>query len=389
MHLLCSKSRINSISKSNTVPRLELEAALLLSKLVARVYRTLKVKLNINNVYLFADSQICLAWLNTQLTRLQAYVANRVKIIKELTGEFVWLYVNTKDNPSDLISRGVSPQDLAACKMWFFGPEFLHDSEYTFKCILNIPNDLPEVKPAPMLASHVTSAEKSVPDNIFERLRKYSSIHKMTRVLAYVLRFCNNIKTEKPRLHTDFLSSNELHQALMLIIKYEQSNQFKDEIHSLHKGQSVKGKLISLNPFIDKTGLLRVGGRLHHSNIPYLQKHPIILPKNSIITKLIITSEHLKLLHKGPTLVLTNLSQRYWIINGLNEVKKITQKCITCFKQKAIAAKQLMGSLPAERVTATTRAFIKVGMDFAGPINVKLSRSQMSRPRYPDVPSGQ
>ncbi|XP_047022178.1 uncharacterized protein LOC124637506 isoform X3 [Helicoverpa zea] len=47
-------------------------------------------------------------------------------------------------------------------------------------------------------------------------------------------------------------------------------------------------------------------------------------------------------------------------------------------RQKALAAKQLMGSLPAARVTATSRPFEKVGVDFAGPIDVKLSRVRRS-----------
>lgn len=76
--------------------------------------------------------------------------------------------------------------------------------------------------------------------------------------------------------------------------------------------------------------------------------------------------------------MLANLSQKYWIVNGLQEVKRVTQKCILCFRHKAEASKQLMGSLPAERVTATSRAFVRVGVDFCGPVNVKLSRVRRS-----------
>ena len=34
-------------------------------------------------------------------------------------------------------------------------------------------------------------------------------------------------------------------------------------------------------PFIDKQGLLRVGGRLKSATSPYSMKHPIIIPKKS------------------------------------------------------------------------------------------------------------
>lgn len=51
--------------------------------------------------------------------------------------------------------------------------------------------------------------------------------------------------------------------------------------------KEVGGKLQSLDPFIDKEGILRVGGRLSNSPIPLQQKYPIILPKSSI-TELVI-----------------------------------------------------------------------------------------------------
>lgn len=85
LYLLCSKSRINPCSKPLTIPRLELNANLLLAKLMNKVYTTLKTKINIDDVYLFSDSKIALAWLETEPTKLLAYVSNRVRVIQELT----------------------------------------------------------------------------------------------------------------------------------------------------------------------------------------------------------------------------------------------------------------------------------------------------------------
>jgi hypothetical protein len=39
-----------------------------------------------------------------------------------------------------------------------------------------------------------------------------------------------------------------------------------------------KGNLTGFNPFLDDKGILRVGGRLTNSKLPYNSKHPIILP---------------------------------------------------------------------------------------------------------------
>lgn len=190
--------------------------------------------------------------------------------------------------------------------------------------------------------------------------------------------FLNHINKNKNILNTEFLTSFELNQSFMYIIKFEQNKYFQNDINNISKGNYKKGNLASLHPFLDDFGLLRVGGRLHFADISYEQKHPIILPKGSLITSLFIRSEHERLLHAGPKLLLANINQRFWIINGLSEIRKITHKCIVCFREKATVAKQLMGSLPASRVTACARPFERVGVDFAGPVEVKLSRIRRS-----------
>ncbi|XP_048479524.1 uncharacterized protein LOC125488579 isoform X1 [Plutella xylostella] len=380
LHLLCSKSRINPIQKKGmTVPRLELNAALLLSKLMSKTYDTLKLKVNVSKVYLFSDSQIVLAWLKMELTNLQAYVANRVNVIRQHTVSWQWLYISTDNNPADLVSRGVRPHELSSCEQWWHGPRFLNDSEYNFPITeTNTSSDLPEVKHCLVLSSDHGSHTGPL-EYVLERLvSNCSDLRKMVRLLAYILRFLNNMNKNKTKINHDYLSSAELNSALMLIIKYEQHKYFETEIDSLCKNYNLKGNLSNLHPFIDNEGLLRVGGRLDHADITYNQKHPVILPRESHITTLLIRSEHERLLHAGPKLLLSSLNQRFWICNGLSEVKKITHKCITCFRQKATVAKQLMGSLPASRVTSTNRAFVRVGVDFAGPIDVKLSRVRRS-----------
>lgn len=376
LFLLCSKSRINSTSKPLTVPRLELNAALLLAKLMTRVADTIALKVHVNNIFLFTDSQIVLAWINTEIMKLQAYVANRVRVIQELTNKWQWLYCQSQSNPADIISRGMGPQELDSCTLWWSGPAFLQNREYSFESNIQPLANLPELKPSSVLSGDVVLVGLKHA-NCLNFLDKYSDISKIKRILAYILRFCNNINPKSTKIQSNYLNSSELEQALFLIIKHEQNIHFKEEILSLHKNSNVKGNLKPLHPFIDKEGLLRVGGRLQNSQLPYSQKHPIILPKGSRYTELIIRHEHLRLLHAGPRCLLSNLNQRFWLINGMRQVKKVTHRCLTCFRMKATAAKQLMGSLPRQRVTAS-RVFNKIGIDFAGPFQVKNSRVRRS-----------
>lgn len=366
VHLLCSKSRINPLKKELTIPRVELNAAMLLAKLTRKIHDTIHNTLQVNETYLFSDSQIVLAWLKTDAAKLQTYVANRVRAIGELLHSCHWRYVNTGDNPSDFLSRGLQPQELENNKMWWHGPSFLQDKNYQFSSKSEIPTQLPELKIKEVLNCAATTINDF---NLIDKLKEFSSINKMTRVLAYVFRFCqSNAVREK-----GFLKSVELNKALMYIVKHEQEQFYYNDIKSLKNQGNVSGNLKPLAPFLDSSNVMRVGGRLQNASIPYASQHPAILPKGSSITELIIRDEHIKLMHAGQKLLLTSLRQRFWIVDGLRTIKKVIYKCVICFRMKAVATTQLMGSLPAPRVNAC-RPFQRVGMDFAGPVSVKNSR---------------
>ncbi|GFT63917.1 uncharacterized protein TNCV_2314051 [Trichonephila clavipes] len=84
------------------------------------------------------------------------------------------------------------------------------------------------------------------------------------------------------------------------------------EIKSLqNKGVvSPNSKLKNLNPFIDSDGLLRVGGRLSNSDLPYVNKNPAILPGNHNLTVQIIVHFHRKNLHTGASSLLHYIFSR-------------------------------------------------------------------------------
>lgn len=373
VRLLCSKSRINPLRKELTVPRLELNSAVLLAKLAKRVLNTLCVKIQVKNTYLFSDSQIVLAWIKTDVAKLQPYVANRVRAIGDLVLGCHWQYINTEDNPADCLSRGLQPHELRNHTLWWYGPSFLHcknhSLELQFKTTLI---NLPELKNTSAKSTVVCNTTTATDSDIYDYLKRYSSINKMVRVLAYVVRFCNSVKSNATK-HRDFLNSNELNTALMMIVKHEQDIHFSSEIRLLNSQKQISGNLKPLTPFLDANGILRVGGRLQNATIPYANQHPAILPKESTVTALIIKNEHIKLLHAGQKLILSSLRQRFWIIDGLRSIKKVIYKCVTCFRMKAEATTQLMGSLPTQRINIS-RPFSKVGCDFAGPVLVKNCR---------------
>ncbi|GFQ85270.1 uncharacterized protein TNCT_326001 [Trichonephila clavata] len=95
------------------------------------------------------------------------------------------------------------------------------------------------------------------------------------------------------------LHYSEVNEAELWLIKNLQTSAFKEEIDALAKGGCIskKGKLFSLNPFLDGNQILRVGGRLQNSDLTYSQKHPAILPADHLLTKLIMINIHIRNFH--------------------------------------------------------------------------------------------
>ncbi|XP_015123257.1 uncharacterized protein LOC107045476 [Diachasma alloeum] len=157
-------------------------------------------------------------------------------------------------------------------------------------------------------------------------LEKYSSINKVKRIIPYLLRF-------------------------------------KEPVGD-------KSKLQGLNPVLDSSGIIRVGGRLSKSELPYEQKYPILLPKNHHITEMIVRHAHQEHAHAAVSATLYALRRRFWSMGGRNYIRQLLFKCIPCIKAKPPTVDYIMGDLPQARVTKA-RSFLNVGVDYCGSFMVK------------------
>ena len=208
---------------------------------------------------------------------------------------------------------------------------------------------------------------------------RFSSWKKLKRVGAWVLRFISNHVLKKNLVGE--LSVAELHQAEHFIIWGIQRTAFQEEIELLESGQCVpRGNALSpLCPYLDDKGCVGVGGRLRKTLLPTDAKHQLILPKSHPVTALIIDNEHRSNGHIPPEHVLSNLRQKFWIINGRTAIRTVLRKCFYCQVKHARLMFPFMADLPESRAAYLQPPFSSCGVDLIGPTFIKQGRKHLKR----------
>lgn len=203
-----------------------------------------------------------------------------------------------------------------------------------------------------------------------EVINRFTSLDRLKRVLEFCLRFAKNCRGERT---IGPIRVPELRSATTALMRWAQSIGFHDEINQLkHNKRLEAGALLSLNPFLDGNGILRVRGRIQNEEMTFDRKHPVLVAYGSRLTQLIVRDAHLKTLHGGNTLTLAYIRQNLWIIKAKRAIKQELRSCVKCFRFKAEVQQQLMGNLPTQRTTPSS-PFTNTGVDFCGPYDTKIS----------------
>ncbi|XP_055714223.1 uncharacterized protein LOC129808468 [Phlebotomus papatasi] len=363
--LLTSKSRIAPLH-ALTIPRLELCGAVLGARLLHKVLSAISV----NSCHCWTDSLIVLHQINATTEKYDVFVSHRISEIQQITDKTSWRHVPGHLNPADVLSRGAHPQRLMTLDLWWSGPPFIANTQTQWPpAFIDINPDQTDQE-----TTYCTvTASQPVPTNSFlaRSLEESSDFIELTRLIAISRRFLTPSR-DIPRI-TGPLTPNELLQAQTIVLKWDQEQNLGDVHGAIRNGSISRSSKFAhirqLTPFIDVTGLIRVGGRLQHSSEPYSARFPILLNKGQVAYS-IARSEHFRLHHAGPQLLLASLRQNYWMLSGRRICRKVVKDCIRCCRVKPPLQTQLMGDLPEQRVSKPI-PFLATGIDFAGPVLIR------------------
>lgn len=369
--------------KQQTIPRLELCAAVLAARLDTQLKRALE--LEIKDSVFWTDSTAVLQYIRNTRRRFHTFVANRVAAIHEATKAEQWRHVSSADNPADDASRGMWGTEMAAGGRWIQGPPFLKkDEKYWPKYpypISEIGDTDPEVKKEGIIL--VAKINKSA--EVLEKICAHpSSWFQLKRNVAWLRKFIRwrcNLSEEGQVQEKDRLSVAELDAAGLAILRLVQERHFTRVLTSLRGGHPLQDNTVAkLEPFLDADGLIKVGGRLRHALLHPEQRNPILLPREARVTELIIREVHeTKTGHSGREYTLSRLRERFWIPKSRKLIDKITRTCVTCRRINWISTKQRHADLPEDRVRSGDRPFTYTGVDCFGPFLIKQGRTRTKR----------
>jgi len=378
--LVLSKCKVAPL-KQITIPRLELQAAVL----AARVDSTLRneLDLQLGPSYFWSDSEIVLKYIKNDEKKFQVFVGNRVSVIRELTSPDQWHHIAGKDNPADRVSRGQEVQNFDA-DSWVSGPVFLRKYKSEWNVVVvsdHLSENDPEIKSEQKQSSEACFLNDVDSDPIEKLFERYSSWYNLKRAVAWILRLKRFLQSKKVCDDSrKSLSVDDLAEAELVILRYVQSKSFPQELKSLSAGKPVgKGSAVRcLDPFVDSEGLIRVGGRVRGADLVPSQVHPILVPHDHPVAVLIVHECH-DYAHVGTEWVVSEVRKKFWITKIRRVVKRVSRSCFKCRKYFGSPCVQKMANLPPERLEAGRPPFYYVGIDCFGPFLIKQGRSEIKR----------
>ncbi|XP_055633096.1 uncharacterized protein LOC129773507 [Toxorhynchites rutilus septentrionalis] len=325
--LVGAKTKVAPL-KTLSIPRLELKAAVLGARFMETVQK--QHTYTVSRRFCWSDASTVLAWVrSTDHRRYHKFVAVRIGEILSSTQQSEWRWVPSKQNIADFATKWRNGMPVTIDNPWFQGPAFLYEPEERWPKQRTIVPTEEELRPTRFHATHFA------PNMVFERCRS------------------------KDKFELGNLTSEELRRAEEELLKTAQTVYYTDEINKLVKTQgSPENHHVTVDksspiytkcPFLDENGVLRSRGRIGAAPL-VSSPLPSCQPR-----------DHLQI----PAL--------------RRLLDKVERSCTFCRVTKAMPRSPAMAPLPEMRLTAFTQPFTFTGLDYFGPMLVKVGRSNVKR----------
>ncbi|XP_036327402.1 uncharacterized protein LOC118740010 [Rhagoletis pomonella] len=345
-----------------TIPRLELQAAILGARLAKSIIEAHSV--SIKQCYFWTDSRTVLSWINSDLRRYQQFVSYRISEILETTEPFNWHSISTYDNVADEATKWKKVPEVSVETRWFNGPPFLKLEKKYWPVESFSPGAATTVE---LRAQYVgTHHEGRLNEFIALDPNRYSSWRRLLTMTAAVV-YSAKIWLSRVRPHPEGIDgvssyrtprTEDFKLAEIMLWRQAQFDTYKEEIYSLKHGKFVErsSSLYKLSPYLDGNNIMRLGSRLTSKD----RNDLVILPKSHRITHLIVADFHTKYHHRNLETVVNDVRQRYWVPRLRVVVNEVQKQCQRCKLNKAKPKPPIMGQLPSARVSAFCRPFTQV-----------------------------
>ncbi|XP_053391269.1 uncharacterized protein LOC128554075 [Mercenaria mercenaria] len=357
-------------ASGHSIPRLELRAAVLAVQIAKLALNNLEI--NMNRVNYYSDSKIVLGYIHNSTRRFARYVSNRVEKIRTESLPEQWKYVPTQSNPADTGTRGISVDKIQQ-SMWLTGPP---------KSILNVICDNEESEHFPLVKPEedtevkreVNTLHTSVTTNTqhlgSKRFAKFSSWKKLVAALCLLMCRADKAKRNQGSFN-DIVEKREL--AEKLILRETQRDAYSQEYKCLTERRPLQrnSSIASLNPYVDDSGLIRVGGRLNKSaDLSSNERNPVIVSGRQHVATLLVRYYHERVCHQGRHFTEGAVrAAGLWIIGSKRLVSSVIHAFVICRKSRGIFGQQKMADIPADRIKQAP-PFTYVRVDMFGPWHI-------------------
>lgn len=247
--MIASKSKVAPLTPT-TIRRLELMAAILGLRLTQSIVKVLELPMK--EVTFYSDSMDVLWWIRGRGRDFRSFVANRIGEVQMYTEPSQWQHVPTDQNPADLCTRGVTPNQLVENALWWIGPEWLQKDRDEWpkikvqttrreKLEAKSPSKKSTADATSLLAKSVPTKEIANPTQGLKNWRldpkRFSSWTRLVHIHARVIRVLHNMQRNGvDKTFSAELKPEEINDAQEAIIKEAQKQAYPEEYKALVNG---------------------------------------------------------------------------------------------------------------------------------------------------------